>query len=172
MRRRFRPLRTWRFWAGWAILLFALVRILYLARSNERPRAIDEGMYQVAFVIDGDTLVLDDGTKVRLIGVDTPETGGYRPAEAWGPEATALARQFIDRVDGEVRLQFDDERLDKYGRQLAYVWCGDRLLNEELIRAGLGEYLHGFHYSATMKRRFHAAENEARTARAGMWRDR
>jgi micrococcal nuclease len=172
MNRRFRPLRTWRFWVGWAILLFVSLRVLYLSRFDDRPSAIEEGNYQVAFVIDGDTLTLDDGTKVRLIGVDTPETGGYRPAEPWGKEATALTRKFIDQVNGQVRLQFDDERLDKYGRRLAYVWCGDQLLNEELIRAGLGEYLSGFHYSATMKRRFRAAEDKARAQHVGMWGNR
>lgn len=169
MMRRFRPQRTWRFWAGWAILLFIVFRALYLARVEPQPTAIDEGQFHVASVIDGDTLVLDDKTKVRLIGVNAPETGGYRPAEPWGQEATALTRQLIGEVDGRVRLQFDDERRDKFDRQLAYVWCGERLLNEELIRAGLGNYLSGFHYSSAMKRRFRAAEEEARAAHLGIW---
>jgi micrococcal nuclease len=157
---------------GWAILIAVALRLLYLAQFEDQPRAFDEGNYHVAFVIDGDTLVLDGGDKVRLIGVDTPETGGYRPAEAWGSEATALTRQMIDQVDGSVRLQFDDERLDKFGRHLAYVWCGDQLLNEELIRAGLGEYLSGFHYSESMKRRFRAAQEEAKSHHTGMWGSR
>lgn len=172
MTRRFRPLRTWRFWVGWAILLVVALRVLYLSRLDDQPRALEETRYHVAHVIDGDTLVLDDGTKVRLIGVDTPETGGYKPAEAWGAEATAFARKMIGQAGGEVKLQFDDERIDKFGRHLAYVWCGDQLLNEELIRAGLGEYLSGFRYSQSMKRRFRAAESEARSHQTGIWSSR
>lgn len=169
MRRSFRSPRTWRFWAGLVLLLFVALRAAYLAQFDAQPRATDEGQFHVEHVIDGDTLVLDGGIKVRLIGVNAPETGGYRPAEPWGNEATALTKKLIHQVDGKVRLQLDDERLDKFGRQLAYVWCGEQLLNEELIRAGLGEYLSGFRYSSTMKRRFRAAEEEARAARLGIW---
>jgi micrococcal nuclease len=95
----------------------------------------------VSFVIDGDTLLLDDGSRVRLIGVDTPETHDRtRRPELWGAEADAFTRAIVERGGGRVRLQFDDERLDKYQRYLAYVWIDGKLLNEELIRAGLGRF--------------------------------
>lgn len=168
--RRFRPLRTWRFWVGWLLVLLACVRIGWLLKHEDRPRNLVDGEYVVSFVIDGDTLILDDGKRVRLIGVDTPETHERdKPAERWGPEADRFARDFVEQASGHLRLQFDDERLDKYGRYLAYVWSGDRMLNEELIRAGLGRHLSGYRYSATMKRRFATAEREARSHRVGIW---
>ena len=68
-----------------------------------------------------------------------------------------------------MRLQFDKERLDRYDRFLAYVFVGDRMLNEELARAGLARVELKFHYSSTMKNRFRKAEDEARTARRGIW---
>jgi micrococcal nuclease len=124
----------------------------------------------VSFVVDGDTLILDDGRKIRLIGVDTPETHERnQPPEVWGPEATRFARDLVAASQGRVRLQFDDERLDKYNRYLAYVWTGDKMLNEELIRNGLGEFTPGYRFSATMKRRFRAAEREAKAHALGMW---
>ncbi len=77
---------------------------------------------------------------------------------------------------GAVRLGFDKERTDQHGRSLAYVWYIDsdsgeeRLLNEELIRAGLTPAKLRYFYSDRMKRRFRAAEEEAREAERGIWR--
>lgn len=135
-----------------------------------RPTAesLAEGIYQVERVVDGDTLLLSNGCRVRLIGADTPETvKPEHPVEPWGPEATQFTREFVDR--GEVRLQLDRQRTDKYDRVLAYVWVGKRMLNEELIRAGLARAEAQYHYSAAMKDRFLAAEMEARAARRGIW---
>ena len=74
-----------------------------------------------------------------------------------------------------MRLGFDNEREDQYGRSLAYIWYNDPtggqelLLNEELIRAGLAKALLRFPYSESMKRRFRAAESEARSSKRGLW---
>jgi micrococcal nuclease len=68
-----------------------------------------------------------------------------------------------------VRLEFDKERYDKYGRVLAYVYLGDWFLNEELIRAGMGEAKTNYPYSESMKRRFRAAQREAKRRRLGLW---
>ncbi len=138
------------------------------AAQQPAPQSLPEGVYQVKRVVDGDTLLLTNGCRVRLIGADTPETvKPDHPVEPWGPEATQFTRQFIGH--GEVRLQFDRERIDKYGRLLAYVWVGKRMLNEELIRAGLARAEPQYHYSKAMKDRFLAAQMEARAARRGIW---
>jgi micrococcal nuclease len=125
----------------------------------------------MAFVeraVDGDTLLLADHTRVRLLGVDTPETKRQDwPVEPFGPEAHAFTREHVERRN--VRLEFDKERHDKYDRVLAYVYVDDWLLNEELIRAGLGRAITNHPYSETMKRRFRAAQDEARRERRGIW---
>jgi micrococcal nuclease len=135
------------------------------------PRPLTAGTYHVARVVDGDTLVLADTAEhVRLIGADTPETVKPNwPVEPWGPEATAFTKEFLSATGGDARLEFDGEARDKYGRILAYVWTGDRMLNEELIRAGLARAELQYHYSATVKARFRRAEAEARAARRGIW---
>ncbi len=128
-----------------------------------------EGTARVERVVDGDTLVLV-GLKehVRLIGANTPETVKPNwPVEPWGSEASAFTKDFL--AGGEVRLEFDGPRRDKYGRMLAFVWVGDRMLNEELIRAGLAKAELKYSYSAAMKDRFRQAEAEAKTARRGIW---
>lgn len=130
----------------------------------------DAGEAEVARVVDGDTLVLNTPEKdyVRLIGADTPETvKPQSPVEPWGPEATAFTKNFVR--DGTVRLQFDGRRRDKHGRLLAYVWVGDRMLNEELLRAGLARFESEYSYSREMKDRFQKAEAEAQAARRGVW---
>lgn len=98
--------------------------------------------YPVVRTIDGDTLVVKiDGneTKVRLIGVDTPETVDPRkPVQFFGKEASAFTRKLLE---GEsVTLEYDQQRTDLYGRMLAYAYrAKDRLfVNREIIREGYG----------------------------------
>jgi micrococcal nuclease len=119
-------------------------------------------------VVDGDTLLLANLARVRLIGVDAPETvDPNRPPEPFGREAAEFTRQAVEgRV---VRLEFDRERTDRYGRFLAYVYVGQSLVNEELVRAGLGRAETRFRYRGDMKRRFLDAEEEARSDARGIW---
>ena len=100
--------------------------------------AADPEWREVVRVVAGDTLVLDGGERVRLIGVDTPETvHPQKPVEYFGKEASAFTRQL---VEGErVRLEYDlgTGRKDRYGRTLAYVYLEDgRLLNLAIIAGG------------------------------------
>ena len=108
------------------------------------------------------------GTRIRLLGVDTPETKRPdTPIQPFGSEAYEFSR---DHVEGRyVRLEFDKERHDRYGRVLAYVYRDDWLLNEALIRAGLGRAITNHPYSESMKRRFRAAQRDARRERLGIW---
>ncbi|MFH1266468.1 MAG: thermonuclease family protein, partial [Planctomycetota bacterium] len=108
--------------------------------------------------------------RIRLQGIDTPESvKPNHPVEPFGPEASEFTRRFVAEGGGRVRLQFDRERVDKYGRFLAYVWVDDRMLNEELLRAGLATAETGFRYSKAMKDRFRRAEDEAKAAGRGIW---
>jgi len=156
------------------ITVFLLVAIIAAWRVWQEQHAAKsaappaEGICRVEKVVDGDTLVLEGGTGVRLIGADTPETvDPRRPVQPWGREATQFTKHFL--AAKEVRLEFDGDRHDKYGRLLAYVWVDDRMLNEELIRAGLAKARTSFNYSRAMKTRFRRAEDEARAAGRAIW---
>ena len=89
-------------------------------------------------VIDGDTIRLDGGVRVRLIGVDTPELNDKRPEwRARAQEAAAFVRQSVEGK--HVRLEYDRERPDKHRRTLAYVYLEDgTFLNAEIVRQGYG----------------------------------
>jgi micrococcal nuclease len=140
------------------------------ARSRHAPTAPREAAVQRA--VDGDTLVLDDRTRVRLIGVDAPEIAhrDHPSDDPFGRAAKDFTRSLAEGK--RVTLSFDsaDGAFDRYGRTLAYVTLADgRLLNLEIIRAGWAEGYRGFHYAR--KREFLSAEREARRARRGMWAD-
>ena len=153
------------------VALFVGLQAWRSCRHERGPQELAEGVYPVQRVVDGDTLLLPGGARIRLMGVDTPET--VKPdhaVERWGPEATDFTRRFVDGRG--VRLQFDRERMDQYNRYLAYVWVGDEMLNEELLRAGLARWEPKYHYSQQMKNRFRRAQREAQDAHRGLWSDR
>ena len=133
-------------------------------------------------VSDGDTLVLSDGQKVRLIGVDTPEmedearnrrnASRNHLSSKTVHDFAAKAKEFL-RAQAEghaVRLEYDWQRQDKYGRTLAYVYLEPEnvLLNAEILRQGYGfAYLYfPFKYSE----QFGAYAQEARRERRGLWK--
>ncbi|REJ67992.1 MAG: thermonuclease [Planctomycetota bacterium] len=154
------------------VVVLLLAARFYLAEPPAaEPPPLVEGDYVVRRVVDGDTLLMTDGVRVRLIGVDTPETvKPDAPVEPWGKEAAEFTRNFV--AGGNVRLRFDRERLDDFGRTLAYVYVGEAMLNEELIRAGLSPARTRFRYAPAMKKRFRTAEDEARRAGRGIWSDK
>jgi micrococcal nuclease len=152
-----------------ALLLAILVGWQWMGDRAAPPVPHQSGASAfVVRIIDGDTVDLADGTRVRLLGVDTPETKKpHTPVQPWGPEASEFTRR---HVEGRmVRLEFDKERRDKYDRVLAYVYLDNWFLNEELIRAGMGHAITNHPYSEAMKRRFRAAEQEAKEHRRGIW---
>jgi len=127
---------------------------------------------KVARVVDGDTLVVQIGArteKVRLIGVDTPESvDKRRPVEAYGKEASAFTRRLADGKSVRLEGEAGTGDRDKYGRLLRYVLLPDgTLLNAEIIRQGYGHaYLR---YPFAKMEEFRALEREARDRGLGLW---
>ena len=117
--------------------------------------------YSVTYIVDGDTIEIETGERVRLIGIDTPES--YEP---YYSEATAKLTQLIG--NNKVRLESDVEDEDYYGRLLRYIWVGDLHINLEMVRIG---YAEAYPYPPNTKYAslFESAEIEARTSGIGMW---
>jgi micrococcal nuclease len=158
--------------------IFLLLPLVALSGSQDK-------FYRVQRVVVGDTLLLTNGEKVRLIGVDTPEVKEskklYREDERTGRDietikelgkkASEFTKSLVDRK--EVRLEYDQANAyishrDKYGRVLAYVYLKDgTFVNAEIIKKGYGfaytrfpfQYMEGF-------RRY---EREAREKERGLW---
>lgn len=122
---------------------------------------------RVERVVDGDTIIVSGVGRVRLIGVDTPESvDPRRPVEFFGKEAGAFTRRLVDGK--QVRLDYDWERTDRYGRTLAYVYLLDgTFVNAEIIRRGYGHAYTRFPFKHL--ERFRQFEREARVAGRGLW---
>lgn len=121
-------------------------------------------------VVDGDTIHVDlrgRDVTIRLIGIDTPETvAPEQPVECFGRQASAYVTSRLE--GGTVDLEFDIEQIDRFGRTLAYVWIGDELINETLVRQGYA-VVTTFPPDVRYVDRFTAAQREARTEGAGLW---
>ena len=124
----------------------------------------------VTRVVDGDTIEVQLGGQeedVRYIGVDTPETvKPGAPVDCFGPQASSFNHRLVERR--RVRLVFDSERRDVYGRLLAYVYLGDRFVNAELVRRGLARTLNippNDRFAGRLKRLEIAAARRG----AGLW---
>jgi micrococcal nuclease len=118
-------------------------------------------------VIDGDTIMLDGHERVRLIGVDTPETvDPRRPVQRFGKEASAFTRNLVQGK--KVRMEYDWQRTDKYGRTLGYVYLEDGIfVNAEIVKRGYGfAYVK---YPFKFMEEFKGYEREARQAGRGLW---
>lgn len=130
--------------------------------------APEQAVVRIKRVVDGDTLLLEGGERVRLLGVDTPETvKPDTPVQFLGPEASAFTKQMVE--GRQVTLVFDKERYDRYHRILAFVYVSETCLNEELIRNGLSFAQLQYPYRSDMKRRFKQAEAEAQAQKRGLW---
>jgi micrococcal nuclease len=124
-------------------------------------------IYKVKRVIDGDTLLLVNGERVRLIGVDTPETKHPRkPVQYFGREAYLFTKQMVDGK--EARFEFERQKRDRYGRLLAYVYLLDgTFLNAEIIKQGYGFAYTRFPFKYMEE--FRRYEREAKENRRGLW---
>lgn len=122
---------------------------------------------QVDYVVDGDTIDLVGGTRVRLLLVDTPETTGGKN-DCYGQEAKAFT---VSQLAGKtVELTYDEASCtDRYGRTLAWVKVDGVELNAELAKRGLACFLYIAPGGSARSTEFEGYEAEARTNRVGMW---
>src|SRR3990167_6858584 len=123
--------------------------------------------FLITRVIDGDTIVLSDGQKVRYIGVNAPETKRTdKITKALGERARAYNESLV--LGRQVHVEFSSQQKDRYGRTLAYVYIGDTLINAEMILAGYASASYpqfNPKYAVLFKR----LEQEARFAKRGLW---
>lgn len=124
---------------------------------------------KVSRVVDGDTILLDSGKKIRMLGIDSPESvHPFRPVECYGKESSNYLKKIIEGQD--VELEYDTHgRYDRFGRTLAYVYRkSDKvLLNLKLVRLGYAKAYLRFPFSK--KDDFVSAEKYAIEHKLGLW---
>lgn len=106
-----------------------------VTEPNEKNSSSNLIKYKVIRVIDGDTVELKNGERLRYNDIDTPETvHSSKPVECYGPQASAKNK---DLVEGEIILvELGNPDKDRYGRLLGYVYIDDLFVNAELVRGG------------------------------------
>lgn len=128
------------------VLILLLIYHFSSCPIDARMRIYEDSFHKVTKIIDGDTFWVEnkDGIafKVRLIGVDAPETRKtpYKDLGYYGEEAKEYVKNQLE--DQIVRLEFDVDSLDRYGRTLAYVYLEDHsFLNEDLLKQGYAKLM-------------------------------
>jgi micrococcal nuclease len=181
---RHKPTRGWALATGAFLVLVLLSGTISNAvsrhsglTSSEGRSAVPSGVGQtdhdatvtVRRVVDGDTVDISPSvegrSRVRLIGMDTPEV--HFVTQPYGPEASAFAKRGLEGE--EVRLELDVQKIDPYGRLLAYVYLPDgQMFNETLLREGYAQVA-TFPPNVKYVERFLEDQWEARAANRGLW---
>jgi len=158
-----------------SILLVIILSLLHTSVLNSADRMGNIIYYNVKKVVDGDTFWIDDGSpkglKIRLIGVDAPESrnSGTKETAYFGREASDYLSSLI--AGKKVSLEYDAGHFDRYGRTLAYVYLEDgTFVNAELVKNGYATVMTvppNVKYADT----FLKLERKARNKSRGLWRD-
>ena len=142
-------------------------------RTSAPESSLAPGAARVTRVVDGDTIIVDLGgrtEKVRLLGIDTPETKSpTKPVQCFGKEASAHTADLL-APGTEVRLERDVEERDVYGRLLAYVYrASDNLfVNLDLVRGGYASLL-TYQPNVAHVTELTAGVDDARAGGSGLW---
>lgn len=170
--------------SGWRVLAFSFLIFIVLSGLFSKRLELPPGKVPlfsgdsalscvVTAVFDGDTVKVrfENGTqkRVRLIGVDSPEMDDSREEVAFWAH---MAKQFCfyHLYKEEVRLTYDWQLEDSYGRLLAYVWKENLLFNEYIIRQGFAYVFMRFPFRKDYQKRFKEAEEDARREGRGFWK--
>ncbi len=161
-----------------AALLFALLAARYPELRRWEPLLFPDvaetgpadtaSPLAVKRVVDGDTIVLENGETVRYIGIDAPESvKPNAPMDCYGREAATRNREL---VEGKlVRVERDVSERDRYGRKLYYVFLEDgTFVNATLVREGYA-FARSYPPDVARQDELRVAEREAREAKRGLW---
>ena len=156
------------------ITSFALLIGLASCSNSSPPPNGQPDLGKIADVIDGDTVDIDINgrtERVRLIGVNTPETKHpTKPIECFGPEASAYLTQLLPKGTA-VRIERDVEARDRYGRMLLYLYLGsnDLFINLDLVARGYGTPM-SIEPNTFHRNDFVRAAAQAEAADVGLWK--
>lgn len=155
------------------VLLFGVqaLCVVKAAAGDCVPAGLGE-LVLVERVYDGDTVKLKDGRQVRLLGVNTPEIehGKERPGQALGEESRMATEAFL-KTDKQIRLFYDVQRVDRYGRTLAHIYdAKNNSLAAYLLRKGLGFHV-AIPPNLSLNDCLSGQEKLARKKALGVWRN-
>lgn len=133
------------------------------------PTSLPKQLVKLSYVIDGDTIIVDDNKKVRYIGINTPELKTQiSPDECFARKALDENKKLL--ANKQIFLEKDVSETDKYRRLLRYVYVGDLFVNDYLIRNGFAK-IDTHPPDTKYYYQFKQAEQEARDNNRGLWKE-
>ena len=117
-------------------------------------------------IVDGDTVDLVSGERIRLLSIDTPETTGGKN-DCYGQQAKTFTSDFL--LGKKVTIVYDTECTDRYGRTLAYLAVNGAEVNKALVEGGFACAYTPFAAGESRREEFETLETVAKTNRTGMW---
>jgi len=163
--------RLIKYLSGVAVFVLLAYVWPFIQAKLESHKVLSAGEYAVTKVADGDTIEINMGgtlERVRMIGVDTPETHKPgAPVQCYGPQASDYTTRLLDGQ--AVRLEADPmgDNRDRYDRLLRYVYFNDMLVNKQLIEQGYGFAYISFPFSKKVE--FMQAQFAASGKKLGLW---
>lgn len=143
-------------------LILLIASLIILASSQSKPSK-DE-FITVVRVIDGDTIEISTGEKIRYIGIDAPEDTTKK--QCFGVESTKKNIELV--LNKEIRIEKDKSDKDRYGRLLRYVYVGDQFINKILVNEGYAKSK-SYPPDTRYQEAFDNAELYAKNNNLGLW---
>ncbi|MGM0646708.1 MAG: thermonuclease family protein [Thermodesulfobacteriota bacterium] len=155
-------------WFCWWRGVVAVAVCWVVLVANGVGAAQSEFAAPVRWVPDGDTIILEDRTTIRLQGIDAPETShDETPAQYYAAQAQRALQEYVQQG---LRFEAADEQSDRYGRVLALGYTADdTLVNAELVRRGRAFFYPHSHQDSQLQARLLQAQREALQERRGFW---
>ena len=150
-------------------LIYSLALVACISQCACLSQELECGPAQgtVTTIVDGDTVDLASGERVRYLLVDTPELRGVKGADCFAAEASRFNRDLVQGRD--VELRYDATCRDRFGRLLAYVAIGDVEINTRLVERGYACVLYIPPAGEQRRHAFDELEERARSEHRGMW---
>lgn len=145
---------------------FENISVLSTPFFDNKPKNFSQN--RVTYVIDGDTIEIDTGERVRLIGINAPEISyNEKPSDCFSQEAKQKLSMLVDSK--MIQLERDVTNEDKYERLLRYVWIDNLLVNETLVLEGYA-VVDVFQPDTAYVQRLYRAQHFARIKKKGLWK--
>lgn len=153
------------------LILLALFVGFSFYEIIQQPRKLEEDSVYLTKCVDGDTahfLIDGEDTVVRFLAIDTPEIGkNNKPTDAYGNDAAKYTCSALENAK-VIKLEYEENKMDKYDRVLAWVWIDGQLLQKLLVEKGLAsvKYLYDdYKYTSIVQK----AEENAKQNKNGIW---
>lgn len=143
-------------------IILLLILISGCATGNVVKEVSFEGPFLITNVVDGDTLDINTSERIRLSGINTPETG-----ECYYQEAKdKLISLVLNKI---VYLELDQDKVDKYGRQLRYIYVNDISVNKVLVEEGYARVFDKYNETTKRYNEYKTYESKAIEQGLGIW---